>query len=143
MEVEDQTDLIHIIHKSIAPFRTVASVTPLVGKAACAGDSVALQILRDAGLFMAIQTDCLISRQNIPEEYRYVVCCGGAWKAHPAMFTSFYEQLQKLYPGIHVEKPWFEHVMAGPVSEIIRKQIPVEEAKKILSVQFPDYVIKW
>ncbi|HHV96157.1 MAG TPA: hypothetical protein GXX37_06740 [Clostridiaceae bacterium] len=136
-------DMIHIIHRSPAPFRVVASVTPLVGKAAYAGDKVALQILREAGLFMAIQADCLIRRENIPEEYRQIVCCGGAWKAHPSMFAAFCEKLQELYPGIQIYKPWFEHVMTGPVREMLRKQVPVEEAKKRLSILFPDYIIKW
>jgi N-acetylglucosamine kinase-like BadF-type ATPase len=142
-KLENDYNMVRIIHKSTAPFRVVASVTPLVGKAAYAGDSVALQILRDAGLFMAIQTHCLIRRQNIPDEYRHVVCCGGAWKAHPSMFNAFCEHLQELYLGILIDKPWFEHVMAGPVLEILRLQVPVEEAKKRLSAQFPDYVIKW
>ena len=142
-KLKKKFDMVHIIHRSPAPFRVVASVTPLVGKAAYAGDSVALQILRDAGLFMAIQTDCLIRRQNIQEEYRKVVCCGGAWKTHPSMFTTFCEKLQELYPGIQIYKPWFEHVMAGPVMEMLRRQVPIEEAKKRLIAQFSDYIIRW
>lgn len=142
-KLEKDFDMVHIIHRSMAPFRMVASVTPLVGEAAYAGDPVALQILRKAGLMMAIQTDCLIRRQRIPEQYRHVVCCGGAWKAHPSMFAAFHERLQKLYPGISVDKPWFEHVMAGPVLEILRQQVPVEQAKQRISNHFPDYVIRW
>jgi N-acetylglucosamine kinase-like BadF-type ATPase len=142
-KLEKDFDMVHIIHRSMAPFRMVASVTPLVGEAAYAGDPVALQILRKAGLMMALQTDCLIRRQRIPEQYRCVACCGGAWKSHPSMFAAFRERLQELYPGISVDKPWFEHVMFGPVLEILRQQVPVEQARQRLSTQFPDYVIRW
>jgi len=142
-KLEKYFDMVNIIHRSVAPFRIVASVTPLVGEAAYAGDLVALQILRKAGLMMAVQTDCLIRRQCIPEQYQRVVCCGGVWKAHPSMFAAFRERLQELYPGIPVDKPWFEHVMAGPVLEMLRQQVPVEQARQRLSAQFPDYIIRW
>jgi N-acetylglucosamine kinase-like BadF-type ATPase len=142
-KLEKDFDMVHIIHRSVAPFRMVASVTPLVGEAACAGDPIALQILQEAGLMMATQTDCLIRRESIPEQYRHVVCCGGAWKAHPCMFATFSKRLQELYPGISVDKPWFEHVMAGPVLEMLRQQVPVEQARQRLSAQFSDYIIRW
>lgn len=142
-KLEHDWDMVNIVHRSVAPFRTVASVTPLVGEAARAGDPVALKILREAGLIMAVQTDCLIRRQNIPEEYRHVICCGGAWKAHHSMFDAFRERMQELYPGIPVDKPWFEHVMAGPAQEMLIRGVPVEQARLWLSEQFPEYVIRW
>lgn len=142
-KLEKDFDMVHIIHRNVAPMRKVGSITPLVGKAANAGDAVALRIIREAGEIMAIQTDCLIRRQGIPEEFRRVVCCGGAWKTHPSMFNVFRQRLQEKYPGISVEKPWFEHVMAGATKEMLNRQVPVEQARIKLSKQFPDYVIKW
>ena len=142
-KLEKDWEMVRIIHGSVAPFRLAASLTSLVGEAARADDPVALNILRKAGLLMAVQTDCLIRRQNIPKPYRRVVCCGGAWKTHPSMFAVFCERLQELYPGISVDKPWFEHVMAGPALEMLRQQMPVRQARQSLSERFPDYVIHW
>ncbi len=142
-KLEKDWDMVKIIHGSVAPFRVVASLTHLVGEAAWAGDQVALQILSEAGLMMAMQTDCLIRRQAIPEQYQRVVCCGGAWKTHPRMFDSFCQRLQELYPKISVYKPWFEHVMAGPVLEILLKGIPVDQGRQKLIQEFPDYMIQW
>lgn len=142
-KLENDWDMVNIIHRSVAPFRQVASVAPLVGEAADAGDAVALQILREAGLIMAVQADCLIRRQRIPKEYQYIVCCGGAWKTHLSMFDAFSGRMQELYPGIKVVKPWFEHVMAGPTQEMLLQQVPVQQARQRLSEQFPDYIIRW
>jgi N-acetylglucosamine kinase-like BadF-type ATPase len=142
-KLEKDWDMVNIVHRSVAPFRTVASVTPIVGEAARAGDAVALKILREAGQIMAVQADCLIRRQGIPEEYRRVVCCGGAWKTHESMFAAFRERLQELYPGIQVDKPWFEHVMAGAAQEMLLRRVPAEQARLRLREQFPDYIIRW
>lgn len=142
-QLEKDTDMIRIIHGSVAPFRTVASLTHLVGEAAWTGDEVALGVLRDAGEIMALQTHCLIRRQGIPEEYRRIVCCGGAWKTHPSMYRAFSQELEGLYPGISVSKPWFEHVLAGPVLEMLLAQVPIEEGRQRLSENFADYVIRW
>jgi N-acetylglucosamine kinase-like BadF-type ATPase len=142
-KLERDWDMVNIIHRSVAPFRKVASITPLVGRAADAGDKVALEILHEAGMMMAVQTDCLIRRQNIPESYWKVVCCGGAWKTHSTMFEVFKRRLQELYPGIAVEKPWFEHVMAGPAKEMLLRKVPIKTAREKLNEQFPDYIIRW
>ncbi len=140
---EKDFDMVHIIHRNVAPMRKVASVTPFVREAANAGDVVALRILREAGEIMAIQTDCLIRRQEIPEDYRQVVCCGGAWKTHSSMFEVFQQELQKMYPSMPVEKPWFEHVLAGAAKEMLNQQVPTEQARERLSEQFSDYTIAW
>lgn len=142
-KLDKDNDMVRIIHRDVAPFRKAGSVTPLVGEAAKAGDKVAREIFRKAGLVMAVQTDCLIRRQKIPDEFRQVVCCGGAWKAHPIMFDTFCERLQKLYPGITVDKPWFEHVIAGAVNEMLLQNIPIKQARERLNEQFSDYVISW
>mgnify|MGYP002409547080 CR=1 FL=1 len=139
-ELVKDNDMVRIIHRNVAPFRKAASVAPLVGEAAKAGDELALKILRKAGLIMAVQTDCLIRRQEIPEEFRQVVCCGGAWKAHPILFC---ERLQKLHPGFTINKPWFEHVIAGAVKEMLLRKVPVELARERLNEQFSDYIISW
>lgn len=135
--------MVRIIHGAVAPFRVVASITPVVGEAARGGDEVALEILAEAGEFMAMQTDCLIRREGIPREYWKVVCCGGAWKTHPMMFETFSRRLETIYPGIRVQRHWFEHVLAGLVNEILLEGISIEEGKQMIMEGFPSYVIDW
>jgi N-acetylglucosamine kinase-like BadF-type ATPase len=142
-KLKNDWDMVNIIHKSPAPFRKAASVTPMVGEAAAANDPVAIRILKEAGTILAVQTDCLIRREKIPEEYLDVVCCGGAWKSHPIMFDTFKARLKEKYPAITVVKPWFEHVLAGPAQEMLNRQIPAGRVKNTLEKCFPEYVIKW
>jgi hypothetical protein len=42
-----------------------------------------------------------------------------------------------------VYKPWFEHILAGLVNEILLKGIPIEQGKQLIREKFPDYVINW
>jgi N-acetylglucosamine kinase-like BadF-type ATPase len=142
-KLEYPRQMIQIVHGAVAPFRVVASLTHIVGEAARAGDEVALEILAEAGEQMAKQADCLIRREGIPERYWKVVCCGGAWKTHPRMFDTFRRRLEELYPNIQVYKPWFEHILAGLVNEILLNGIPIEQGKQLIREKFPDYVINW
>mgnify|MGYP006980735386 FL=1 len=48
-----------------------------------------------------------------------------------------------MYPSMPVEKPWFEHVLAGAAKEMLNQEVPVEQARKRLSEQFSDYIIRW
>jgi N-acetylglucosamine kinase-like BadF-type ATPase len=63
-------DIVTVVYGAESPFRKVASVTPLVGKAARQGDPVALGIVREAGAHMAEQTEGLIRREAIPQNER-------------------------------------------------------------------------
>lgn len=141
--LEHDYDMVRVVHQSPAPFRKVASLTVLVGEAARQNDAFALKVLREAGEQMALQTICLIEREQVPPEMRAVTCCGGAWKAHSAMFERFREMLQERYPGLSVQKPWFEHLMAGPARTLIERGIEIPEAKRLLETHFPKYVIRW
>jgi len=135
--------MVNMVYQSETPFRKVASVAKLVGEAAASGDETALDILREAGGLMAVQAVTLINRLEIKNDYPHVICCGGAWKTHAVMFESFGDKLREKFPGIRVEKPWFEHVIAGAARELMRRGVKREEGKKILTEKFNDYVIKW
>ncbi|MGI6182466.1 MAG: N-acetylglucosamine kinase [Candidatus Fimadaptatus sp.] len=142
--VKDEWGFVDKVHGAVAPFRMVASVAPLVGKAAHMGDEVALDIMRGAGKEMALQTLCLIERVgDMPKEHRFMVACGGAWKAHPLMFETFKRMIQAQHPEVQVEKPCFEHVMCGPVDMLLRAGLDEGEILRRLRDKFADYVIKW
>ena len=141
--IDNVWGIVEKVHGSVAPFRTIGSVAPIVGQAARMGDEVALSIIRGAGEEMAAQAICLIERCNIPSEHRFMVACGGAWKAHPLMFDTFRARIRDRFPDVEVAKPIFEHVMCGPVKIMLDSGASREETVALLKNHFSDYVIKW
>lgn len=139
----DDFELVHVIHGSGAPFRTVGQVTPLVGMASRRGDRVARGIILEAAHLMAQQTACLLRRIEIPRPDRHLVACGGAWKVSPLMFEAYRAELEGEYPDLDIAKPLFEHVMAGPVRIMLETGMPRAEAIAAVKRGFPDYIIRW
>lgn len=107
------------VHGAPAPFREVASLTPLAGRAARAGDRVAREIFERAGELMAEQVYALIARERVPADEQLVVACGGAWKAYQGMFDRFGEALGARAPEARAERARFEPVVAG-VADLLR-----------------------
>jgi N-acetylglucosamine kinase-like BadF-type ATPase len=134
-------DMVNVVHRSGAPFRQMASLTRLVAEAADRGDAVALGILRKAGELMAAQTLCLFRRWDIPEECRRLVCAGGTWKAHPAMFETFRERLLAQQPGLEIRWPLFEPILAGPAMVALESGITADAACALLARQYPEMKI--
>ena len=134
-------DMVHIVHSSPAPLRVCASLTPLVGRAASAGDRVALDIVRQAGHYMAVQTDTLLKKAKLGPEWWDVTLCGGAWKTHPAMLAQFLAELRADRPTLTAERPLFEHVICGPALSLLDRGVPREEAIALLKEKFPTYIV--
>ena len=137
----DDWDIVRLLHASPAPYSKMASLTHLVGKAASAGDAVALRIVREAGRLMAAQMIALLSRLSEPPLCPAVTLCGGAWKTHPEMLKSFLLCLREAYPGASAEKPLFEHVCAGPIAHLLKQKVSPAEIRKLLSETLPSYQI--
>ena len=133
----EKWDLVNAVYRSHAPFRKVASVLPVVGAAARRGDAVALSILEEAGRLMAVQVAALIRRECIVPEARFCVCCGGAWKAHPAMFDAFRAHMRASNPDVPVSKPIFEHVMAGVVLRLLEAEPALSQAELCAALEGP------
>lgn len=137
--VTNEWDIVNAVQGSSAPFRKMGSLTRVVGRAAAAGDEVALDILRQAGHLMAEQVLFGI-RRNWPE-LPEVTLCGGAWKAHPEMFEQFRRELQAVHPSLEPRRPLFEHVCAGPILHLLNKGFSRDETIRIMLEKFPDYRI--
>lgn len=118
-------------HGSSTPYAMTASIVPLVTEAAYAGDAVALEIFRSAGEVLAKQMIALLRRDPV-WDHDVVTLCGGAWKSHPMMKRSFAETLCAAYPMLTVNRPWFEHVVAGMMDKALRTGYSREEAREIL-----------
>jgi len=138
-KLKNDWQMVEIVHRSPAPFRQVASVTPLVGRAAAQGDPVALGILREAGRLMAVQTESLIRRAELREDQLDVTLCGGAWKAHPVMYDTYVGELRANHPGLTARRPLFEHVCAGPARLLLERGATRDEAIRLMKRQFAQY----
>ena len=140
----DATDaprrIISAVHGEPAPFPVIAGLVPIVADAARQGDPQALKIFADAGLALGKQMLTLLSHlAEVPEPL--ITLCGGAWKAHPLMFETFCQTVQEVYPQIVIQRPWFEHVLAGPMELLLRQGLSREEARARLQSAFPKEVL--
>lgn len=141
----DKWELVHAVYGSEASFRKVASFVPVAAKAARLGDPVALSLFEEAGGVMAVQTLALLRRVKIPKDAYTCVCCGGAWKAHPAMYAAFVKRMGEGAPDMRVQKPVFEHVMAGVVANALERfpSLDATEIEQMLSVPYRRFCIEW
>lgn len=126
--------------KSPAPYAMAAKLVPLVGKAAHAGDKIALDILRRAGEDMGRQLEALIARFG-PTEEREIIQCGGAWKAHSLMRESCQAYMRRIDERFTLKPPCFEHVLAGPALRLLENGMSEQEVKLTLADRFPDMII--
>lgn len=143
--LKSRWELVHAIHGVPAPFRKVASALPVVAEAARAGDRMALELFREAGRLMALQMLALLRREGLTEAEESCACCGGSWKAHPAMYEAFLEALGNGAPRIRVQKPAFEPVMAGAVVRELEKDpaAPPEVLLERLAAPYAAWRIRW
>ena len=137
--LKNDWQMVEIVHHSPAPFRQVASVTPLVGQAAARGDKIALDILREAGHLMAVQTESLFRRAQLGDGPLEITLCGGAWKSHPVMFDTYAGELHAAHPAVTVHRPLFEHVCAGPARLLLERGMAREDAIHLMKARFQQY----
>lgn len=138
-------DLIQRVYGSKTPFRLVASAVPVVAEAARAGDAMALSLFEEAGDLMAVQMIALLRREGLLDADEICVCCGGCWKAHPAMHQSFARTLRATAPSLRVVKPLFDPVMAGVVLSLIERApgLSTEVMLALLAGPYDAHRIRW
>ena len=138
--LEKPWDMVHVVHGAPAPFRKVASLTRVVGKAVEMGDKVASNILKEAAHLLAVQTDSLFRMVGVPEEQQHITLCGGAWKTHPMMFEAYKKEMKEMYPASTARRPMFEHVCAGPARYLLEeKGMERSEALALMREKLPQY----
>ena len=137
--------IVSAVHSAPAPFPVIARLVPLVAEAADEGDPFALSLFEDAGRVLGRQMNQLLAREklrNADFEQTEITLCGGAWKAHPAMFEAFCRTVKDAYPEMQVHRPWFEHVLAGPMKLLLDRGFSREESRALLVKAFPDHTIE-
>ncbi len=139
-ELTEPWGMVGKIHRAPAPFRQVASLTRVVGKAVEMGDAVAIDILKEAAHLLAVQTDSLFKKANLSEDQMHVTLCGGAWKTHPMMFEEYKKELKAMYPAATARRPMFEHVGAGPARYLLEeKGMERAQALALMREKLPQY----
>ncbi len=129
--------LVKYLYDTPAPFQTLGKLLPMVAEAAKMGDEPCISAFIRGGQALAKQTIALI--RKYPDFGKHIVTCGGAWKAYQPMFDEYKKELQKVFPEIEVHRPWFEHVIAGPMKYLLDEGYSPEEAREKLFAAFPAY----
>ncbi len=122
-----------------APIAAVASLSPVVCRAAWLGDKAALEILDQAGSCLGDQMNALIRREQIPQEIPMTIS-GSTYRGHPAIFDSLCREIRKENPTRPIVKPLFEPVAGG----IIRHWLSLgrefdSDAKEMFLSRFAEY----
>jgi N-acetylglucosamine kinase-like BadF-type ATPase len=108
VETTGTTALVPWVNGASSPVARVASLAPLVGRGADAGDSVACDILCRAGQALAA-AGIAAARQLALQEPVRVVCVGGVWAAGERLRDPFL----RAWPGAHVEEPMLAPVLGA------------------------------
>jgi len=140
--LEKDWDMVPMVYGSPSPFRKVASLVPLVCRAAAMGDQVAVNILTEAGVYLAKQMIALIECQSIPEDQWQITCCGSVWKGNPVMISSFASALRERGYPCRVKPSWFDPIMAGVALMMLEAGMEPDAARALMERNFSDYAAK-
>jgi glucosamine kinase len=94
-------DITEIVTLRLEPPR-LASLAPLVIKAASRGDAVARHLVDEAGKDLAELALALIHRVWSRRKRLPVVCAGGLFRSSPALRRSFARHLRRQAPGVRI-----------------------------------------
>lgn len=110
----------------------LASLSPLVGRAARSGDEVAIGIYKDAAAILATQTLAMFRNKNI-DPTTPVVTAGSAWKGSPVMVEHFAKLIHEVYPDAPVSTPIFDPIMGGVIIQALngRHKLPEDELARL------------
>lgn len=138
-QLKNDWDLVTAVQGSPAPFRRIAAATVILGKAARAGDQVAVDIIQSGAEMMALQTESLFRTWTIPQERREIVLFGGAWKVHPIMSETYRALVTERISGVTVLPSLFEPVCSGAVMHMLEQGASGEEIRVLLENRLSDY----
>ncbi len=101
-------DLIEVIYRRGWGVTEIAALSPLVDRAAAAGDAIALQILEDAAAELVLMTQTVASALFTPDQAFEVVTIGGVWRSVCHLGDRFRESLRTQFPRVQVISPRHE-----------------------------------
>ena len=122
-----------------SPVAQVASCAPLVSKAAAAGDRVACEILRQAGLILGRQAVALIRKNQLPDDLPITVS-GSVWRSHRIFFDAFADCIHAQSPDRPIRIPEFEPIIGVMIHHYRRRHGCFdEEARQLFKTLYPQY----
>lgn len=101
-------DLIEVIYRRGWGVTEIAALSPLVDRAAAAGDAIALQILENAAGELVLMTQTVASVLFTPDEVFEVVTIGGVWRSVCHLGDRFQDSLRTHFPRVQVISPRHE-----------------------------------
>lgn len=132
-KLKNMWEITTLVYKSKYYRGLIASIAPLVTRAASMGDKVAKDILINSGKEMAELTLSLMKKVDgdttIP-----ITIAGGAWKGCRITFDSFCRNIKSIFPDINIRIPIFDPVVGGVIFEILKEEGQVN-SEKILQLK--------
>lgn len=121
----------------------ISSLCRSVGHCAAGGDPVATEILRKAGESLAYQMNGLLSKlgDELPNPFKASIA-GGVWKAHPIVFSTFAECVEKAHPSVDVVAPLFEPVAGGILLGLMHRGFAVKENIDLLKERLSPFLYR-
>ncbi len=120
----DVKDLLPYLYPHNVCTRTLfANFARVVGEEADKNDPVAMEIVREAGRLMALQTVAAVGNHAKDAESIGIYACGGAWKCSGLMYDSFKEHVYSAYPYARCHRGKFEPVLGGVIQSMIENDI--------------------
>lgn len=105
----------------------ISSVCLTVCKAAEAGDTVSVGIMKEAGRSQGLMMNTMIKKHHIPCSIPIVVG-GSVWRRNSHMFEAFLEYVHSENPCFHIYKPHFDPVMSGVIQMILDSGVEVDNS---------------
>ncbi len=123
-----------------APVAAVASLAPVVSRAAHRGDETALAILKQAGECLGSQMNALIRQCGCAESVPMTVS-GSTYRGHLALYDSLCETVRKENPERPIIRPMFEPVIGGLLSDWFEQgRTLTDAAREFLKTEYRDYI---
>jgi N-acetylglucosamine kinase len=110
LELNDFNDVVKKIYG--ASPKDIAGIAPLVSQTAYAGDEVAIRIMKDAGIELALSAVSVIKRLGDNERIQ-VTTSGSVFNAGEILMTPFIESVKSAVPHAEIICPKFKPVIGA------------------------------
>jgi N-acetylglucosamine kinase-like BadF-type ATPase len=114
MRIGNPTELIHAVYAGGLHRYAIASIAPVVQRAADAGDAVASDIVSRAGMELAAAAASVITRLEMRGEPFPILLAGGVFRGVPALISQLASRLAEVAPRSEV-RPLDAEPAAGAV----------------------------
>ncbi len=112
-----------------SPASRIASISPLITKAAELGDPIALDILLKTGRVIGEQIRYLVREYEIPAEVP-VTLSGSVWRGHYTLFEEFKRVVLEETPNRPIVIPEFEPIVGAVIRHYYEEKGKFDEADR-------------